>query len=603
MPTAISLPSCLMDCYKILYPKLDFSRVAFYSGLPSFVSLGGPDGFTMASGAASPDIRVYIKDYEPCGKVRKHGEAEETFLTIAHELVHVVQIQGMLGGGRIPGSWTAYYASQTFNCSRGWGTCSNRLEDEAYAFANGTTTADGPGYCGADGQVRGYVEATQPFTLPCNCAMEPWPVANSIGGETYAQALHDAGLCKTTSDVGRSWCSLLTWPLSLIAGAFSIFGFSNLGGAIGAGVGALLGGIIGGFYGGVFGFILGGPFGAAIGGFLGALLGALLGAVIGGAIGWAISEIGSWIGGLFSGPAAMIWFTAFDGSNWVIPDIPVSQNGHSLTSDGPAMALFNGKLFLAYKGKDSDDLWFTTCDGQSLWLTPDLEITQNGHSKTDAKPALAAFNGKLFLAYKGSGSNDLWFNTFDGTNWLNPDLEITQNGHSKTDAGPALAAFNGKLFLAYKGSGSNDLWFNTFDGSNWLNPDLEITQNGHSKTDASPALAVFNGKLFLAYKGAGSNDLWFNTFDGVNWLAQDLKVSQNGHSQTDAGPALAVYNGKLYLAYKGSGSDDIWYNVFDGANWQAQDLEVSRDGHVKTGRGPALAAFGQYLFMAYRDNS
>jgi hypothetical protein len=550
MPTAISLPSCLMDCYKTLYPKLDFSRVAFYSGLPSFVSLGGPDGFTMASGAASPDIRMYIKDYEPCGK---DPLGKETFLLIAHELVHVVQIQGMLGGGRIPGSWMAYYTSQIFNCTRGWGTCSNLLEEEAYAFANGTAAQ----WCGAVGQVRGFVDATAvaplPAILPCDCGTEPWPVANSIGAETYAQALHDAGLSKTTSDVGRSWCSLLFWPLSLIAGAFSIFGFSNLGGAIGAGVGAVLGGIVGGFFGAVFGFILGGPFGAAIGGFLGALLGALLGAVIGGAIGWAISEIGSWISGWFSGPAAMIWFTAFDGSNWVIPDIPVSRNGHSLTSDGPAMALFNGKLFLAYKGKDSDDLWFNTCDGQSLWLAT--------------------------------------------------DLEITQNGHSKTDAGPALAAFNGKLFLAYKGSGSNDLWFNTFDGANWLTPDLEISQNGHSQTDASPALAVFNGKLFLAYKGAGSNDLWFNTFDGANWLAQDLKVSQNGHSQTDAGPALAVFNGKLYLAYKGNGSDDIWYNVFDGANWQAQDLEVSRDGHVKTGRGPTLAAFGQYLFMAYRDNS
>ena len=39
MPTAISLPSCLMDCYKALYPQLDFSRVAFYSGLPSIASI------------------------------------------------------------------------------------------------------------------------------------------------------------------------------------------------------------------------------------------------------------------------------------------------------------------------------------------------------------------------------------------------------------------------------------------------------------------------------------------------------------------------------------------------------------------------------------
>jgi hypothetical protein len=98
MPTVVTLPACLMDCYKVLYPNLDFSRVAFYSGLPTGFS-GSSDGFTMASGAAIPDIRVYIENYKPCTK--------DTFLTIAHELVHVVQIQGMLGGGRIPGSWAA----------------------------------------------------------------------------------------------------------------------------------------------------------------------------------------------------------------------------------------------------------------------------------------------------------------------------------------------------------------------------------------------------------------------------------------------------------------------------------------------------------------
>jgi hypothetical protein len=521
MPTAVSLPSCLMDCYKALYPKLDFSRVAFYSGLPTVLSLADPDGFTMASGAASPDIRVYIKDYEPCGK---DGKAEETFLTIAHELVHVIQIQGMLGGGRIPGSWTAYYTSQTLNCSRGWGTCSNALENEAYDFANGTVSA----YCGAVGKVRDFVETTVSGTLPCNCGAEPWPVANSIGAQTYAEALQAAGLVKTESDVGRSWCSLLTWPASLIAGVFSIFGFSNLGGAIGTVVGT------------VIGWIVGGPLGAFIGG------------LIGGAIGWAINEIGSWIGGLFSS-SAMIWFTAFDGADWVIPDVPVSQNGHSVTSEKPAMALYNGKLFLAYKGKDSNDLWYNTCDGQSPWLATDLEISQNGRSQTDAGPALAAYNGKLYLAYKGAGSNDLWYNVFDGANWLATDLEISQNGRSQTDAGPALA--------------------------------------------------VYNGLLYLAYKGAGSNDLWYNVFDGSNWLATDLEISQNGRSQADTDPALAVYNGKLYLAYKGSGSDDIWYNVFDGANWLAQDLEVSRDGHVKTGRGPTLAILAQFLFLAYRDNS
>ncbi len=588
MPTAVSLPSCQMDAYKALYPELDFSRVGFYSGLPSVISLAGPDGFTMASGAASPDIRVYIKDYEPCG--------QDTFLNIAHELVHVIQIQGMLGGGHIPGSWTAYYTSQTLNCTRGWSTCSNRLEKEAYDFANGLPSAN----CGAEGKVRDFVYGIG--VPPCNCTRAPWPVANPVGGQSYAGAIKAAGLVKTGSDVGRTWCSLITWPASLIAGAFSIFGFSNLGGAIGSGAGVVIGGIIGGYFGFVLGAILGGPIGAAIGAFLGALLGSIIGGLIGGAIGWAISEIGDWIGGLFSGPSARIWFTAFDGADWVIPDVPVSQNGHSLTSEGPAMAFFNSKLFLAYKGKDSDDLWFNTFDGHS-WLATDVEITQNGHSKTDARPALAAFNGKLFLAYKGSGSNDLWFNTFDGANWLANDLKITQNGHSKTDAGPALAVFNGKLFLAYKGAGSNDLWFNTFDGANWLANDLKITQNGHTKTDAGPALAVFNGKLFLVYKGAGSDDLWFNTFDGSSgWrpISRSPRTDIPRPTPARRSPSTTASFSSPTRAPAATTSGSTPSTARTGSRRTSKSPATATS---RPGEGPPSQPSPRSCFMAYRDNS
>ena len=80
----------------------------------------------------------------------------------------------------------------------------------------------------------------------------------------------------------------------------------------------------------------------------------------------------------------------------------------------------------------------------------DLKITQNGHSKTDAGPALAVYNGKLFLAYKGSGSDDIWYNMFDGANWLAQDIEVTRDGHVKTGRGPALAAFAPFLFMAYR---------------------------------------------------------------------------------------------------------------------------------------------------------
>jgi len=328
-----------MDCCKVLFPKLDFSRIVFYLGLPPGASAA--NGFTMSSGGPSPDIRIYLKTYEPCSK--------DTFLLIAHELVHAVQIQGMTGGGHIPGSWATYYTSHFLGCGLRGAECDNSLEKEAYDFSDG---GNGKAVCDGPGKLRTFIDMQLGGAAPCECSLA-WPTPNNIGGQTYADALRaDPDLVMESSGVGRTWCSLLNWPLSIIAGGYSIFGFNNTGGAVGAGIGAVAGAAIGGFV----GFILGGPLGAG----LGALLGAYLGSIIGGAI-------GSFLDNLFSGPSARVWFTAFDGGSWVIPDIPISQEGHTKTSEGPALAVYNGQLYTAYKSSSSNDLWYNFFDG-SGWL-------------------------------------------------------------------------------------------------------------------------------------------------------------------------------------------------------------------------------------------
>src|SRR6185295_16533369 len=225
MPTPVALPSCLMDCCKVLFPNLDFSRILFFEGLPLGVS--DARGFTMSSGGWSPDIRIYMETYNPCEL--------KTFLVIAHELVHAVQIQGMIGGGRIPGSWGAYYASHFLGCVGRGSECDNALVKEAYDYSNGS--------CGTNGKVRTFIEVQHAGALPCECKL-PWPTPNNIGAQTYAEVLKaDPDLVMKESGVGRTWCSLLNWPLAIIASGYSIFWFSNTGGAIGSGIGTVAGGI------------------------------------------------------------------------------------------------------------------------------------------------------------------------------------------------------------------------------------------------------------------------------------------------------------------------------------------------------------------------
>lgn len=275
MPTEFKLPSCLMDCYTTIYPKLNFSRVGFYSGLPFPVNLYGRGGFTMCPGGwIEPDIHVYIPSYDPNAKSSDTvGPCnQENFLTIAHELVHVIQIQGMIGGGHIPGSWAAYYASHALGCWWRGSACRNDLEKEAYDFANGCP----PDYTG--GTLRAFVNNNLPGEAPCTGCPTPTPTPGFLD----AWMNKTAAPVKTSSNVGRTWCSLLTFPLDIIAGVYSIFGFHNTGGAIGAMIGAIGGAILG--------LLGGGPLGAI----LSSLLGALIGGAVGSVIGSIVNTISSW---------------------------------------------------------------------------------------------------------------------------------------------------------------------------------------------------------------------------------------------------------------------------------------------------------------------
>ena len=69
-------------------------------------------------------------------------------------------------------------------------------------------------------------------------------------------------------------------------------------------------------------------------------------------------------------------------------------------------------------------------------------------------PALAVFNGRLYMAWTGT-DNPNHLNvayTTDGVNFTAP---VTLSGNSSVAwAGPGLAAFNGKLYLSFTGGSS-----------------------------------------------------------------------------------------------------------------------------------------------------
>ena len=583
MPTVVTLPACLMDCYKVLYPNLDFSRVAFYSGLPTVWPFGSADGFTMASGAAIPDIRVYIENYKPCTK--------DTFLTIAHELVHVVQIQGMLGGGRIPGSWTAYYTSHFLGCAGGWSTCDNELEKEAYDFA--------------DGVVRQLRHRRQGPRLRGHGARH---ASVQLHRRAVADRQHDrrADLCRGAAGRSGPGQDLEQRRADLVLVA-QLARVPDRRGLLdlrvqqyrrrdrrGAGNGDRRGDRR----------IdrrqsLGGPWAPS------SARGSarFVGGIVGGAIGWAINGIINWIGGLFSGPSARIWFTAFDGDDiWVIPDMPVSQNGHTLTSAGPAMAVFNGQLYPRLQGH-----------GQRRPLVQRVrrQLVAGERSRDHPERALAD--------QRRAGARRVQRQALSRLQGLRQRRPLVQRVRRHHVAAERSRDHPGRALKDRRGAGARRVQRQPLPGLQGLRQRRPLVQRVRRHLVAAERSRDHAGRALKDQRGAGARRVQRQALPRLQGLRQQRPLVQRvrrhrvaaersrDHPERtladERGPALAVYNGLLYLAYRGGGSDDIWYNVFDGNSWLAQDISVTQGGIVQTAQGPALAAFEPFLFMAYRDNS
>ena len=94
------------------------------------------------------------------------------------------------------------------------------------------------------------------------------------------------------------------------------------------------------------------------------------------------------------------------------------------------------------------------------------------------------------------GRHVWWSSSADGKHWKDQQ-QVPNVG---TSDNPALAAFNGKLYLVWKGSGDFHIWYADFDGS--ANPWSGQARIAGFDTSNGPALAAgFQNKLYMAWKG------------------------------------------------------------------------------------------------------
>jgi hypothetical protein len=274
------------------------------------------------------------------------------------------------------------------------------------------------------------------------------------------------------------------------------------------------------------------------------------------------------------GASSSLYSCYFDGTTWQAQTNITDQMG-AKSSASPALAAFNGKLYMAYMGSGSSNLYVCSFDG-SVWGNQ-VKVTDQNDAKTGSAPALAAFNGKLYLAYRGWGaSNSLYVcSSSDGASWGSQTNVTDQNGAETTStAGPALAAYNGSLYMGYEAKsgsalGGADLYIcSTSNGTSWgAQTDLADVNGAQCFNGCS--LAVNGGLLFAIYHGAHTAAIYGCALNGSTWSTNQVDFSTISGVGSATGPALSAYQNQFYSAFSGTGvSTNLWEFPFT-AQWNS----------------------------------
>ena len=185
-----------------------------------------------------------------------------------------------------------------------------------------------------------------------------------------------------------------------------------------------------------------------------------------------------------------------DGSGTTITGFSQQVILKETTPVSPSLASLNGILYLAWKSAGTDNLnvMYSADHGKTFgnkYTSPQT---------SSQSPALCAHNAHIYIAWAGDHGNDainVAIVDVSGNAITGFSQKVTLI--ETTPVSPAMASFNGNLYLAWRGNGNTNLNIMysanhgvTF-GNKYVSPELSTT---------SPTLTVLPGTVFIAWKGA-----------------------------------------------------------------------------------------------------
>lgn len=275
-----------------------------------------------------------------------------------------------------------------------------------------------------------------------------------------------------------------------------------------------------------------------------------------------------------------LYFATNDGSGWRT-QIQLPDRG---SGNGPTLATFQGQLIMAWRGAAEDQQLYWATYPDETRDPPWSDQHQLADRGSFRGPALAVFAGQLFMAWRGvEGDQHLYWSTFDGQGWSD---QHPLSDRVSVDC-PMLVPFGTSFFMFWRGGSGLDvsdlqLYTSTYEGgdpsSAWSPQQPVINTAGHFiGTGSRPGASVFNGQVFIATvgnptsaviptPGSGGDpgqpeppddpQIFVETFDGTSTVGH-VPTPQG----TDYQPALSGFQNDRYAG--------LWVSI-DGPPWQAR---------------------------------
>jgi hypothetical protein len=283
-----------------------------------------------------------------------------------------------------------------------------------------------------------------------------------------------------------------------------------------------------------------------------------------------------------AGTDESLHYSAFSGRFWgTTVALPAAQVPGSAFA--PSLALFEGKLFMAYRGaRINRDIWITSTADGTTWAQ---QQAAGDNITTDVRPAMVVahgVDGQLWLAWHGSDDLVWWSSSSDGVHWA-PKQPVTSPAPevptATTKTTPALAVWDGAVYMAGTSPDGHLWWTYNSDGTQngWAPPGTLDTVGGQPVTSqAAPALAAFGRNLYLAWQYPAT-EIAMISYDGEWGNFQQVEPpNSDAVPGTLSSPALGVFLNpdELYLAW-GIREGGLYYaSTPDGHTWNYSSAPI-----------------------------